>query len=78
MTIPPEFYDFVNKFEALVLFVLGLYRGWWVMGREYDRIVAECAALREQAKEDADTIQKAVHSTWQMVGTVRDATRPGA
>lgn len=79
MTFPPELYDFINRLGAmtcLVVFVLGLRQGWWVMGREYDRMTAENAALREQARQDAETIQKSVHATWQMVGTVRDATRP--
>jgi hypothetical protein len=77
-TIPPDAYTFVDRLGVvliLVSFVFGLWRGWWVMGREFDRVEKECAELRAQAKADADTIQRAVHLTWQMVGTVRDTVR---
>lgn len=86
MTIPPDAYAFVDRLGVvllLVVFVFGLYRGWWVMGREFDRLEKECTDLKAQAKQDADTIQRAVHTTWQMVGTVRETVRtppppPGA
>lgn len=80
MTSPtPDFYEFVNKLGTvmcLVIFVLGLYFEWWVMGREFRRLVDENKDLKAQAKADADTIQKSVHTAWQMVGTVRETVRP--
>lgn len=60
----------------LLLFVFGLVRGWWVLGREYQRSEAELVELKAKLRSAEDTIQRAVHTTWQMVGTVREVVRP--
>jgi hypothetical protein len=74
---PADWFALIDRYggiiACLLTFIWGLTRGWWVLGREYERADQENRDLKAQAKLDAETIQKSVHTTWQMVGTVRES-----
>ena len=77
---PADWFTLIDKYGGIIVlllaFIFGLTRGWWVLGREYAQAQAEIAELKAWKRQADDTLQRAVGTTWQLVGTVRESVRP--